>query len=221
MNKTGLLVFGLSLAICSMAFGCQQHQQEHSNKHQQEQGDKHSDQHGKHGGAHGGGKTETSAEDGEKGTFPTVGFEKTHEVTIPFPVTDVQQFFEPKWRYLVYKWAKDPTVLREAEGDTLVGLIMVSTTHGHDIVLTVKEHEPEHGYIQYVVLWDDFELQRIDITCEEGEKKGTTKVTWKERNAGIHENGVQMVSQFVKKGHLEHVVERYATGIEEHLRNRK
>ena len=47
------------------------------------------------------------------------------------------------------------------------------------------------------VLWDDFELQRIDIRCEQGETENSTKFTWSERNAGIHENGVSMVSDTV------------------------
>ena len=54
----------------------------------------------KHGGQHGhsphGGQPAATLEEGR---FPTVGFEETHEVTVPFPLADVQPLFEPQVHY--------------------------------------------------------------------------------------------------------------------------
>ena len=84
----------------------------------------------------------------------------------------------------------------------------------------MTEHQPKIGYLQYLVLWDDFELQRIDITCKPGEFENSTKVIWSERNAGIHENGVSMVSGFVEGGKLKDVVDRYSREVEKYLQNK-
>ena len=128
--------------------------------------------------------------------------------------------FLPDGRHLIYSWW-NPTVLRTAKGKTLKGLVTVSNMHSLVIYLVVTEHEPEQGHIQYLVLWDDFELQRIDITCVEGKTKESTRVVWRERNAGLHQNGVSMVTQFVEGGHLKGVVERYAKAAEEYLRRKE
>ena len=151
--------------------------------------------------------------------FPTIGFEQSHEVIIPFSTIEVCPLFEPDGRHLIYDWW-NPTVLREGKDGTLKGLMTVSTYQEHEIFLIVTEHRPDAGHLQYLVLWDDFELQRIDITCEQGETASSTKVIWTERNAGIHENGVSMVSHFVKDGHLVGIVEKYSKKVEEHLQNK-
>ena len=180
--------------------------------------------HGSHGSqeAHGSHDEQTRIPKAgkKKKKFPTVGFEERHEVTIPFPTGDVCPLFEPEGRNLIYSWW-NPTVLREPEGKTLKGLVTVSEMSSHEIYLIVTEHNPEQGHLQYLVLWDDFELQKIDITCEEGRTKQTTKVIWNERNAGLHKNGVSMVSKFVKGGHLKAVVERYAQQAEKYLQDKK
>ena len=176
--------------------------------------------HNKHGGhdphcAHG---DQTQNTNGDYTNFPTVGWEQTVEVNIPHPSEEVCPLFEPSGRFLVYKWWNPATTLRQPNGDNLEGLVTVSNTHGHDIVLMVTEHDPDEGTMQYLVLWDDFELQRIDISCTANDNN-STKVVWLERNAGIHENGVSMVSSFVEKGHLVNVVNRYAERVDEYLQD--
>ena len=157
---------------------------------------------------------------GETAKFPTVGFEETHKVNIPYSTEEVCPLFEPSGRHLIYKWW-ETTTLRKPQGDTLKGLMTVSGVSDHEIFLLVTQHEPEDGYMQYLVLWDDFELQRIDITCVEGRNKASTEVTWTERNAGLHERGVSIVSDFVEGGNLKAVVERYAEKAEKYIRNQK
>ncbi|MEM7372452.1 MAG: hypothetical protein AAF587_27780 [Bacteroidota bacterium] len=157
---------------------------------------------------------------GPPATFPTVGFEQSHEVMIPFSIDKVWPLLEPNGRHLIYDWW-NPTVLREGKEESLIGQVTVTEYHSHEIFLIVTKHNPEQMYLQYLVLWDDFELQRIDITCKEGATKNSTIVVWTERNAGIHENGVSMVSEFVQGGHLVDVVERYSKQIEEYLKDKK
>lgn len=180
-------------------------------------------QHG-HGTSHGShsekSKTTLSTDTQSKSltNFPTVGFKKIHEETIPYPVDKVFPLFEPQGRPLLYsKWK--PTVLRKGENGSLKGHVEFSKYDSLDVLLTVTEYNPKEGYIQYLVVWDDFEIQRIDIYCKQGEKKNSTKVTWVEYNAGLYEKGVSLVSMFVKEGYLVKVVERYIKGIENRLQN--
>lgn len=180
------------------------------------------DAHGSQGsddvhGTHGSDDTQASSEGGE-GLFPTVGFEERAEVTVPFVSTEVCPLFEPAGRFLMYDWW-EPTILREAEGETLKGLIMAARGFDLDILLVVTEHAPSDGRLQYIVLWGDFELQRIDITCVEGKTANSTNVVWNERNAGMHENGVSMVTDFVEGGNIRKVVERYAQNATKYLQD--
>ncbi|MEM7119136.1 MAG: hypothetical protein AAF614_42355 [Chloroflexota bacterium] len=155
----------------------------------------------------------TSASEGQ---FPTVGFEERAEVMIPFSVTEVCPLFEPAGRFLLYDWW-EPTILREAEGASLAGLIMITEVSGVEVLLTVTQHAPDAGQLQYIVLWGDFELQRIDITCQEGDTADSTIVVWNERNAGIHENGVSMVTTFVQGGNIQANLERYGQNVTQYL----
>ena len=185
--------------------------------------------HGSEAGSHGSeaGSHASHGSDGEQagtsqltgeGQFPTVGFEERYETTVPFSSTEVCPLFEPAGRFLMYDWW-DPTILREAEGETLEGLLMAARGFDLDILLTVTEHAPDEGQIQYVVLWDDFELQRIDITCVEGETADSTRVVWNERNAGIHENGGSLVTAFVEGGNIATIVEGYAQNVTQYLQD--
>ena len=167
-------------------------------------------------GSHGSDHSEQAAASTGEGQFPTVGFEEQVEVTIPFPIAEVCPLFEPAGRFLTYDWW-NPTILREAEGETLEGLIMGARGFDLDILLFVTQHNPAEGQIQYNVLWGDFELQRIDITCVEGDTPGSTNVIWNERNAGIHENGVSLVTAFVEGGNIRATVERYAENATQYL----
>ena len=180
-------------------------------------------QHG-HGGGHGKGhETSTSPNSTDIDSkslinFPTVGFKKVHEETIPYSIEKVFPLFEPQGRPLLYsKWK--PTVLRKGENGSLKGHIEFSKYDDLDVFLTVTQYNPKEGHIQYLVIWDDFEIQRIDVFCKQGEKKNTTKITWVEYNAGLYEKGVSLVSMFVKEGYLVKVVERYINGIENRLQN--
>ena len=180
------------------------------------------DAHGSQGsddahGSQGSDDTQRSSEGGE-GLFPTVGFEERVDVTISFVSTEVCPLFEPAGRFLIYDWW-NPTILREAEGETLEGLIMAARGFDLDILLVVTEHAPSDGRLQYIVLWGDFELQRIDITCIEGETAGSTQVIWNERNAGLHENGVSMVTSFVEGGNIQSIVEKYAQNATQYLQD--
>ena len=150
------------------------------------------------------------------GQFPTVGFEERIDVAIPFSSTEVCPLFEPAGRFLMYDWW-EPTVLRDAEGETLEGLLMAARGFNLDILLEVTEHIPDEGQIQYIVLWDDFELQRIDITCVAGETADSTNIVWNERNAGLHANGVSLVTAFVEGGNIGALVERYAQNATQYL----
>lgn len=148
--------------------------------------------------------------------FPAVAFKKVHEKIIPFPVKKVFPLFEPQGRHLLYKnW--DPVVLRKGENGSLKGQVEFSKYDELDVMLTVREYNPQEGHIQYFVVWDDFEIQRIDIYCKPGEKENTTKMTWIEHNAGLYEKGEYLVSMFVKDGHLDKVVERYVNNVKSKL----
>lgn len=85
------------------------------------------------------------------------------------------------------------------------------------MLLKVTKHDPDKGHIQYLALWDDFEIQRIDIYCKPGIAQNTTEVKWIEHNAGLYDKGVSLVSKFVEEGHLVQAVERYTSNIEKHL----
>ena len=124
-----------------------------------------------------------------EGRFPVVGFERRATTSIAHPPEAVCPYFEPAGRRLIYPWW-NPTVLREPDGDTLVGLTTVSFPHGDHstpVYLVVMQHRPDEGYLQYQALWGDYELQRIDITCR-ADGAGGTQATWLERNAGLHES---------------------------------
>lgn len=175
------------------------------------------DPHGNGNGGEGHSETSQSSATGE-GQFPTVGFEERAEVTIPFSVAEVCPLFEPAGRSMLYDWWK-PNILRTAEGETLEGLIMVTEVSGLEVLLTVTRHTPDTSQIQYIVLWGDFELQRIDIACVEGETEDSTIVVWNERNAGIHENGVSMVTSFVEGGNIQSNLDRYGQNVTQYLQN--
>lgn len=154
------------------------------------------------------------------GQFPTVGFEVIEETTVAFAPSEVCPLYEPSGRFLLYDdW--DPTVLREADGDTLVGQITTSLSFGLEVILTVTDHAPEQGRIQYVALWDDFEVQRIDIACSAGDSPDSTTVVWTERNAGLHENGTSMVTTFIEAGGVRINADNYANNIAEYLENQQ
>lgn len=149
--------------------------------------------------------------------FPTIGFKKVHEKVIPYPVEKVFPLFEPQGRPLLYeKW--NPTVLRQGENGSLKGHVEFSKYDELDVFLTVTEYHPENGHIQYLAVWDDFEIQRIDIYCTV-QNENKTKVKWVEHNAGLYEKGVSLVSMFVEDGYLIKVVERYMNNVKKRLDN--
>ena len=153
-------------------------------------------------------------------TFPTVGFKAVYKDTVPYSVKDVFPLFKPQGRNLLYpNW--NPTELRKGENGTVKGQVLFSKYDNLDVMLTVTDYNPEKGHIQYLVVWDDFEIQRIDIYCTEGETENTTEITWLEYNAGLYEKGTPLVSKFVKEGYLFKVVDRYITNIKNQLENGK
>ncbi len=181
-------------------------------------------QHGnRHSHAHNNESKQLNVANENSGTLeniPAVAFKKVHEATIPFPVEKVFPLFEPQGRYLLYsKW--NPTILRKGEKGSLKGQIEFSKYSDLDVILTVRDYNPEEGYIQYLVIWDDFEIQRIDIICKPGEKENTTNMTWIEHNAGLYEKGEYLVSKFVKEGYLDNAVERYVNNIKKKLSSDK
>lgn len=151
-----------------------------------------------------------------QGQFPTIGLEERVEATIPFSIMEVCPLFEPAGRFLMYDWW-NPTILQEAQGETLEGLIMSDHGFGLDTLLKVTKHSPDEGSIQYIVLWGDFELQRIDITCVEGDTADSTKVVWNEQNTGMYENGASVVTTYVTGGHLRNNVENYTQNATKYL----
>lgn len=148
--------------------------------------------------------------------FPVIGFRKEHEEIIPFPLEKVFPMFEPQGRPLLYDNWK-PTILKEGKDGTLIGQIEFSKYDNLDVLLKVTKHSPKKGHIQYLAIWDDFEIQRIDIFCKEGIAENTTELKWIEHNAGLYEKGVSLVSKFVQEGYLVEAVERYTSNIEKHL----
>lgn len=151
-------------------------------------------------------------------TFPTVGFKAVYKDTIQFSVKDVFPLFEPQGRNLLYpNW--NPTELRKGENGTIKGQVLFSKYDDLDVMLTVTDYNPKKGHIQYLVVWDDFEIQRIDINCTKGKTENTTEITWLEYNAGLYDKGTPLVSKFVEEGYLFKVVKRYITNIENQLKN--
>lgn len=152
--------------------------------------------------------------------FPVIGFKKIHEKTIPFPIEKVFPLFEPQGRHLLYDNWK-PTTLKEGKEGSLIGRIEFSKYNDLDVLLKVTKHNPNKGHIQYLAVWDDFEIQRIDIFCKKGIDKNTTELKWVEHNSGLYEKGVSLVNKFVLEGHLEEAVERYSNNIEMQLNNER
>lgn len=153
-------------------------------------------------------------------TFPTIGYVKTHEEIIEFPVEQVFPLFEPQGRVLLYdNW--NPTILKEGDNGTLTGMVIYSKYDNLDVMLTVREYHPEKGHIQYLVVWDDFEIQRIDIYCTSIENGNSTNVKWVEHNAGLYEKGIPLVKMFVEEGFLVKAVQRYTTNVSEKLSHEK
>jgi hypothetical protein len=151
----------------------------------------------------------THTESSQKiGKYPTVGLEERIEGVISFSVAKVCPLFEPAGRFLMYDWW-NPTILQPAKGDTLEGLIMSDRGFNLDILLKVTKHNPAQGIIEYIVLWNDFELQRINISCVEGETPNSTKIVWNEENSGLYKNGSAAVNMYVSGGHLRNNVENY------------
>lgn len=160
-------------------------------------------------------------DDGRSGPatkFPVIGFKKVHEDTIPYPVEKVFPMFEPQGRHLLYEnW--EPTVLKEGQEGSLIGQIEFSKYDKLDVLLKVTKHNPEKGHIQYLAVWDDFEIQRIDIFCRPGIVENTTELKWIEHNVGLYKKGVSLVSKFVEEGYLVEAIERYTSNIEKYLTN--
>ena len=155
---------------------------------------------------------------GEITNFPAVGFKVVYKDTISYPLKKVFPLFEPQGRSLLYEnW--DPTILREGNNESLKGQILFSKYDEMDVMLTVTEYDPEIGHIQYLVIWDDFELQRIDINCVNGNTENSTEITWIEHNAGLYEKGVPLVSMFVEEGFLVKAVQRYIENVKTQLNN--
>lgn len=153
-------------------------------------------------------------------SFPTVGFKVVYKDTIPYSIKNVFPLFEPQGRNLLYEnW--NPTLLKEGKNGTLERQILFSKYDELDVMLTVTEYNPEKGHIQYLVVWDDFEIQRIDIYCTKGKTENLTVITWIEHNAGLYEKGIPLVSKFVKEGYLVKAVKRYVSNIENKLKNGK
>lgn len=151
-------------------------------------------------------------------TFPTVGFKAIYKDTIPYSFKDVFPLFGPQGRNLLYpNW--NPTELRKGENGTIKGQILFSKYDNLDVMLTVTDYNPEKGHIQYLVVWDDFEIQRIDIYCTKGKTDNTTEIAWLEYNAGLYDKGTPLVSKFVEEGYLFKVVDRYITNIKSQLEN--
>lgn len=153
---------------------------------------------------------------GEPVNFPAIGFRKVHEEIIAYPIERVFPMFEPQGRHLLYDNWK-PTILKKGKDGTLIGQIEFSKYDDLDVLLKVTKHNPDKGHIQYLAVWDDFEIQRIDIFCKEGIAKNTTELKWIEHNAGLYEKGVSLVTKFVKEGYLVEAIERYTSNIEKHL----
>ncbi|MEP0262887.1 hypothetical protein [Dokdonia sp.] len=153
-------------------------------------------------------------------SFPTVGYKVVYKDIISFPINRVFPLFEPQGRTLLYdNW--NPTLLREGKNGTLEGQVLFSKYDELDVMLTVTEYDSEKGHIQYLVVWDDFEIQRIDIYCKKGERENSTAVTWIEHNAGLYEKGVPLVRMFVEEGFLVKAVQRYINNIKNRLDNEK
>ena len=149
-------------------------------------------------------------------TFPAVGYLKTHVDTILYPIKDVFPLFEPKGRNLLYEnWS--PVVLHEGQNGTLEGQVLFSKYDDLDVMLTVRKYKPKDGYIQYLVIWDDFEIQKIDIYCESISEGRYTKVKWVEHNAGLYEKGTRLVKMFVTEGYLVKGVQRYFDNVKKTL----
>lgn len=211
-SRTILLV--LIYSSLFMLTSCHGQHDKNTHGHSQDMGHNHS--HGKHATDSKKATSKSNKEIKSIENFPAVAFKKVHEEMIPFPVEKVFPLFEPQGRNLLYKnW--DPVVLRKGENGSLKGQVEFSKYDELDVMLTVREYNPQEGHIQYFVVWDDFEIQRIDIYCKPGEKENTTKMTWIEHNAGLYEKGEYLMSMFVKDGHLDKVVERYVNNIKHKL----
>ena len=132
-------------------------------------------------------------------SFPTVGFKAIYIDTIQYSVKDVFPLLEPQGRNLLYpNW--NPTELRKGENGTIKGQVLFSKYDDLNVMLTVTDYNPEKGHIQYLVVWDDFEIQRIDIYCTKGETENTTEITWLEYNAGLYKKGTPLVQQICGRG---------------------
>jgi hypothetical protein len=124
--------------------------------------------------------------------------------------------FESDGRNLLYEnW--DPTELKPGQNGTLKGQVLFSNYEEMDVMLTVREHHPEDGHIQYLVIWDDFEFQRIDIYCTSIDDGKSTHVKWVEHNAGLYEKGTPLVTMFCTEGYQEMVVQRYYDNVKKKL----
>lgn len=153
-------------------------------------------------------------------TFPTVGFKVVYKDTIPYSAKEVFPLFEPQGRNLLYPNWK-PIELRKGENGTVKGQVLFSKYDELDVMLTVTDYNSKNGHIQYLVVWDDFEIQRIDIYCTQGETENLTEITWLEYNAGLYKKGTPLVSKFVEDGYLFKVVDRYISNIKSQLKNGK
>lgn len=194
----------LSLAVAVSTLSCGQHNEHDSHNHDNSHG------HHDHNPNQAVGDTET---------FPTVGFVKTHEDTISFAVEDVFPLFEPQGRHLLYEnW--EPTILRDSSDGSLEGQVIFSKYDEMDVMLTVRKHNPDNGHIQYLVVWEDFEIQRIDIYCTFIDEN-STHVKWVEHNAGLYETGTKPVTMFCTEGYLEQVVQRYFDNVKKTLSEKK
>ncbi|AZQ60732.1 hypothetical protein EI427_00460 [Flammeovirga pectinis] len=153
-------------------------------------------------------------------TFPTVGYKVVHKDTIPYAVAKVFPLLEPKGRKLLYEnW--DPIELKKGEEGTLKGLMLYSKYDEMDVTLTVTQYNPEKGHIQYLVIWDDFEIQRIDIFCVKGTTENSSIIKWVEHNAGLYEKGIPLVKMFIEEGYCIKAVDRYLNNIQNQLQDGK
>lgn len=153
--------------------------------------------------------------------FKIVAFFRKVQFGFRQPIEAVSPFFAPKWRKLLYPWWL-PEVLAVPKGRGLVGLVQrvipPSLDEGRGIILTVHDHkqDPQDWQIYYAVLWGDYELQQIRISCSPN-TSGGTEAEWAEKMVGFGSHGVKPVSEFVETKCLEARVKTYRDAIEAYL----
>jgi len=151
--------------------------------------------------------------------FVPVFFDKTEDIQIDGKPERVFQYFEPKWRKFMYHWWELKEVFVPSNGSLLGASFRVSPPNHEDkeaIFVNVTHLDTDAKEIQYSIMWGDYELQKIEITCKSNPRGGTT-ARIRTMTYGLTPEGNKAVTEYSTQGGEQAGNARYAKELNKYL----